>query len=54
VSSEERVDVAAARMMRGRGIGDEEIARALVRSVSWVKRALGDAQRRDGRRQLWS
>lgn len=49
-----KVDASAARMMRGRGVDVEEVARTLDRPVAWVKRALGDAQRRDGRRKLWS
>ena len=46
------MNVMAARMMRGRGVGDEDIALALVRSVAWVRVALGDAQRRDTIRRM--
>lgn len=53
MSSEERMSVAAARMMRGRGVSDEDIARALVRSVAWVRVALGDAQRRGTVRRMF-
>lgn len=38
-----KVDMASARMMHGRGVGEEEIARTLERPVAWVRRALGVA-----------
>jgi DNA-directed RNA polymerase specialized sigma24 family protein len=46
-----RMDASAARMMRGRGVSVDDIAQTLDRPVAWVKRALGDAQRKPSKQK---
>ena len=48
-----KVDASAARMMRGRGVEVEEVARTLDRPVAWVKRALGETGPRKPSKQKY-
>ena len=48
-----KVDMASARMMHGRGVEVEEVARTLDRPVAWVKRALGETGPRKPSKQKY-